>query len=200
MNSALEQWTGRTSLALRTFMVRFVYILFACGPLPFHFGLAELLSPFTIRYANATLGSPCVIDNTTYTDIGLNGHMLPTVVVRDNCRSPQYYCVQNTMLCEQSKTLGSPCQLDQECEQASMVWSASFCYNLSLTTAKLRNGILCGTTWNSSSCSPLAICHNGNVYHWRYVSLVRFSKILVRVSLIVFHSNDRNLFDADSYP
>ncbi|KAF9068174.1 hypothetical protein BDP27DRAFT_1295498 [Rhodocollybia butyracea] len=66
-------------------------------------------------YANAT--TACVIDNTTYTDVGFNGRLFNTVVVRDNCRSPQLYCGQDTLVCERSKVLGSSCQIDQECQE-----------------------------------------------------------------------------------
>lgn len=126
--------------------------------------------PFTIRYANATIGSPCIIDNTTYTDVGLSGQMFSTVVVRDNCRSPQYYCGQNSLLCEQSKALGSPCQIDQECEQASLAsYALSSDTNSSSNAAELCHGILCGTTRNSTSCSSLAVCYHSNVYQWRCV-------------------------------
>ncbi|KAJ4478960.1 hypothetical protein J3R30DRAFT_3289184 [Lentinula aciculospora] len=72
-------------------------------------------------YANATIGTPCIIDNTTYTDIGFNGQLFTTVVIRDNCHSPSLYCGQNSLLCEQSKVLGLPCQIDQECEQRNCV-------------------------------------------------------------------------------
>ncbi|KAJ3800575.1 hypothetical protein GGU11DRAFT_676980 [Lentinula aff. detonsa] len=74
-------------------------------------------------YANATLGTPCVIDNTTYTDIGLNGQLDTTIVIRDNCRSPYLYCDQTSLVCEQSKAIGSSCQIDQECEQRNCVVS-----------------------------------------------------------------------------
>lgn len=130
--------------------------------------LAE--QPFTIRYANATIGTPCIIDNTTYTDVGLNGQMFPTVVVRDNCRSPQYHCGQNSLLCEQSKALGSPCQIDQECEQASLTFHTPYSdTNPSSNAAELCHGLLCGTTGNSTSCSSLAVCYHSNVYQWRCV-------------------------------
>ncbi|KIK68000.1 hypothetical protein GYMLUDRAFT_154772 [Collybiopsis luxurians FD-317 M1] len=69
-------------------------------------------------FANATLGSTCIIDNTTYS-LGFDAESL--TVVRDNCRSPQYYCDQSNMLCQQSKTLGSPCRMDQECEKRNCV-------------------------------------------------------------------------------
>ncbi|KAF5390690.1 hypothetical protein D9757_002675 [Collybiopsis confluens] len=66
-------------------------------------------------FANATLGSPCVIDNTTYRFDDTS----TLTVVRDNCRSPQYYCGQKD--CEQSKAVGSSCSIDQECEQRNCV-------------------------------------------------------------------------------
>ncbi|GAW10465.1 hypothetical protein LENED_012734 [Lentinula edodes] len=72
-------------------------------------------------YANAAIGTPCIIDNTTYTDVGLNGQLYTTVVIRDNCHSPDLYCGQDSLLCEQSKSLGSPCQIDQECEERNCV-------------------------------------------------------------------------------
>ncbi|KAJ3761990.1 hypothetical protein EV360DRAFT_36592 [Lentinula raphanica] len=72
-------------------------------------------------YANGTMGTPCVIDNTTYTDVGLDGLPYTTVVIRDNCRSPDLHCGQTSLVCEQSRSLGSLCQNDQECEQRNCV-------------------------------------------------------------------------------
>ncbi|KAJ7157636.1 hypothetical protein C8R43DRAFT_882992 [Mycena crocata] len=67
------------------------------------------------RYANVTLGDRCITDNTTYIDIGPGGQQITNTVIRDNCRSPAFYCNPTELLCERTLPVGSLCQTDQQC-------------------------------------------------------------------------------------
>ncbi|KII85258.1 hypothetical protein PLICRDRAFT_337586 [Plicaturopsis crispa FD-325 SS-3] len=66
------------------------------------------------RYANVTVGQPCVIDNTTYMDVGVAGEPSSIVVTRDNCRT-EYFCDGTSSTCVPTQALGSLCQTDQQC-------------------------------------------------------------------------------------
>ncbi|KIY49298.1 hypothetical protein FISHEDRAFT_65324 [Fistulina hepatica ATCC 64428] len=69
------------------------------------------------RYANVTLGKPCIFDNTTYIDVGPDGKLYMLAIARDNCRSPQLYCDVSKRTCVPAKALGESCLVDQECEK-----------------------------------------------------------------------------------
>ena len=84
-----------------------------------------VLKEVTCRYANITLGQSCIVDNTTYTDTGPNGEQYMFTVMRDNCRSPQFYCDPGSSVCQRTKAVGMACQLDSECEEV-----CSFCRSL----------------------------------------------------------------------
>ena len=73
-------------------------------------------SLISARYANITIGSPCIIDNTTYTDFNLHGQQYQQVFTRDNCHTPQLYCKYDSMTCQHTKAIGIFCLGDQECE------------------------------------------------------------------------------------
>ncbi|KAI4522153.1 hypothetical protein K525DRAFT_199469 [Schizophyllum commune Loenen D] len=73
------------------------------------------------RYANATLGQSCVTDNTTYVDLDPDGSQYVTLVSRDNCRTPYYYCDAAQGVCLRSLAPGSSCAADRECEQHNCV-------------------------------------------------------------------------------
>jgi hypothetical protein len=79
-----------------------------------------LLMVTSYRYANVTLGQPCVIDDTAYNVTDANGQWSATVVTRDNCRTPTSYCETGSMVCESSKALGVPCLADHECGMVCM--------------------------------------------------------------------------------
>ena len=68
-----------------------------------------------------TLGLPCIIDNTTYTDLGPNGQQFTSVVTRDNCRTPELYCDENTTTCQHTKAIGLTCLADQQCQSVSLL-------------------------------------------------------------------------------
>ncbi|KAJ7844737.1 hypothetical protein B0H14DRAFT_2511182 [Mycena olivaceomarginata] len=79
-------------------------------------------------YANATLGERCIADNTTYLDIGPEQRLVHMVTItRDNCQSPRFYCNPTTLLCEQTRPVGSLCQTDPEC--TSFNCNAGTCAN-----------------------------------------------------------------------
>ena len=75
----------------------------------------KLNYPQPIRYANITLGQPCISDNTTYFDFGPGSERYSNVIIRDNCRSPQFYCDPEENVCIATKAVGLPCLSDVEC-------------------------------------------------------------------------------------
>jgi len=68
------------------------------------------------RYGNVTLAQPCQLENTTYIDFDITGGQFTTTVIRDNCRIPDFFCDPATMLCEQTKPVGTICRTDGECK------------------------------------------------------------------------------------
>ncbi|XP_006459690.1 hypothetical protein AGABI2DRAFT_65529 [Agaricus bisporus var. bisporus H97] len=69
------------------------------------------------RYANATLFSPCVMENTTYTFQASYSRTSHTVsVVRHNCVSHTLHCDPSTLTCATSKKIGEACEADFQCE------------------------------------------------------------------------------------
>ncbi|KAI0349555.1 hypothetical protein OH77DRAFT_1507429 [Trametes cingulata] len=94
-----------------------------CGPPPNWSDLASnqnfngsLCLKSTCRYANMTLGQPCVLDGVTYIDIGPNGEKFSNTVTRHNCKTPGFYCDSGVSACVPTKASGDPCGSDQECE------------------------------------------------------------------------------------
>ncbi|KAH9846143.1 hypothetical protein C2E23DRAFT_744760 [Lenzites betulinus] len=67
-------------------------------------------------YANATLGQSCIIDNVTYIDAGPNGQQFSNVVTRHNCQTPLFFCDAAFNACVPTKTLGTSCSSDLECQ------------------------------------------------------------------------------------
>lgn len=72
-----------------------------------------------IRYANVTLGLPCVSERAVYN--GLSNELNNITIARDNCRTtwPFLYCDPTSLLCEKMKNLGLPCENDRECLSVS---------------------------------------------------------------------------------
>ncbi|KAH9893411.1 hypothetical protein C8Q73DRAFT_696866 [Cubamyces lactineus] len=70
----------------------------------------------TCMYANMTLGQPCILDDVTYIDEGPNGEQFSNTILRDNCESPQFFCDSEAKACVPTKTLGTSCASDQECQ------------------------------------------------------------------------------------
>ncbi|KAL1941240.1 hypothetical protein VTO73DRAFT_7452 [Trametes versicolor] len=70
----------------------------------------------TCTYANMTLGQPCILDDVTYIDMGPNGEQFSNTVTRHNCQTPQFYCDASVKACVPTKTLGTTCITDQECQ------------------------------------------------------------------------------------
>lgn len=81
------------------------------------------------RYANVTLGLPCIIDSTFYTGYGtgIDGVEYSTTVVRDNCLTSFLYCEPSNMVCVQNKGIGQPCASDRECVSVSIVYFFLIC-------------------------------------------------------------------------
>ena len=83
------------------------------------------------RYANVTLGLPCILERTTY-----NGYNNPNnlnhethrhynvTISRDNCVSsrPKLYCSAKSLLCEKMKELEEGCESDRECISVSPIY------------------------------------------------------------------------------
>jgi len=67
------------------------------------------------QYANATLGSPCMLDNTVYLGHTAGGQEFTNLVSRDNCITPGFYCDPTTSLCTRAKQVGETCAEDKEC-------------------------------------------------------------------------------------
>jgi len=70
---------------------------------------------FTCQYQNATLGSPCIVENVAYTGYGSHGSTFVQIVSRDNCKTPESYCDGSTRVCMRVKDLGEACGGDKEC-------------------------------------------------------------------------------------
>jgi len=65
------------------------------------------------KWANVTLGLPCVVENTAYISYGANDEYID-IVSRDNCRIG-LYCDAAQRVCIQRKDLGTQCDADKEC-------------------------------------------------------------------------------------
>ncbi|KAH7924225.1 hypothetical protein BV22DRAFT_1067208, partial [Leucogyrophana mollusca] len=65
-------------------------------------------------YANATAGSPCVLENTTYTEVDSNARQVVINIIRDNCRSG-FFCHPTDMVCEHAVDNGLPCVTNRNC-------------------------------------------------------------------------------------
>src|ERR1700692_3328923 len=85
------------------------------------FHLFSQLSIHSTRYANVTLAQPCQLENTTYISLDLRGEQVMFVVIRDNCRAPEFFCDPATMLCGKTKSVGSVCRMDGECDTVSAI-------------------------------------------------------------------------------
>jgi type II secretory pathway pseudopilin PulG len=65
-------------------------------------------------WANATLGTSCVVENTPYTAYGVDGEFI-NIVSRGNCRIG-LYCDSASKVCMTSKVIGESCTADKECD------------------------------------------------------------------------------------
>ena len=76
----------------------------------------------TFRYANVTIGLPCILKRTTYTGYNRDNTPYNVTVSRDNCLSskPKLYCSSTTNICEKMKNLGSICSDSSECYSVSI--------------------------------------------------------------------------------
>ena len=97
------------------------------------------------RFANITLHHPCQIENTTYLETTPVGEPHTTIIIRDNCRTPGFYCNAANTKCEPTKPLQSKCQTDRECETVrapSRVHPGSADWVILSITATLRDYVL----------------------------------------------------------
>ncbi|CCM01150.1 uncharacterized protein FIBRA_03198 [Fibroporia radiculosa] len=69
------------------------------------------LSP---RWANASVGDACQVQNIAFVAFGRNGINYPDVVSRDNCRVGAY-CDSQKLACIRTKNIGVTCSADKEC-------------------------------------------------------------------------------------
>ena len=67
------------------------------------------------RWANKTLGLPCVRDVTIYMDI--TG--FANEITKHNCQTPRFYCHDQFQVCVPTKRLGIECGADYECHSVS---------------------------------------------------------------------------------
>jgi len=74
-------------------------------------------------WANATLGSQCVIENTPYIAYGFQGEFI-NIVSRDNCVLG-LYCDGTQKVCMNTKSLGVTCTADKECESWNCLTSGA---------------------------------------------------------------------------
>ncbi|PFH45892.1 hypothetical protein AMATHDRAFT_184139 [Amanita thiersii Skay4041] len=65
-------------------------------------------------WANATLGTNCVVENTPYIAYGFDGEFI-NIVSRDNCRVGSY-CDASQKVCMATKKVGDSCTADKECD------------------------------------------------------------------------------------
>lgn len=77
------------------------------------------------RYANATLGTPCIMDSTVYVGSGPKGEQFSNTVLRDNCIKPGLYCNTTSNVCEVTLQLGLSCQNDLECDSVCLLAALS---------------------------------------------------------------------------
>ncbi|KZT56934.1 hypothetical protein CALCODRAFT_453649 [Calocera cornea HHB12733] len=70
---------------------------------------------FTCQWQNATIGSPCIVENVAYTGYGSHGSVFIQVVSRDNCKTPESYCDGSQRVCMRVKAVGDSCGGDKEC-------------------------------------------------------------------------------------
>ena len=75
---------------------------------------------YTTRYANVTLGAPCITDSTSYVGTGPKGKTSSNTVLRDNCISPDLYYNATSNICEKKQAIGLVCQNDLECGSVSL--------------------------------------------------------------------------------
>lgn len=64
-------------------------------------------------WANASLGTACVVENTAYVAYEASGEFLD-IVSRGNCR-PGLYCDSQSLVCKSEKAVGDSCAADKEC-------------------------------------------------------------------------------------
>jgi len=65
-------------------------------------------------WANATLGTTCLVENTAYIAYGADGEFID-IVSRGNCRLG-LYCDSQQKVCMKNKMLGDACTADKECD------------------------------------------------------------------------------------
>ncbi|KAF8161051.1 hypothetical protein B0H34DRAFT_699202 [Crassisporium funariophilum] len=66
------------------------------------------------RWAEVTLGAPCVVENTPYIAYGVSGEFID-IVSRGNCKLG-LYCDSGAKVCMTNKLLGESCTADKECD------------------------------------------------------------------------------------
>ncbi|KAF8637062.1 hypothetical protein AX17_003082 [Amanita inopinata Kibby_2008] len=68
----------------------------------------------TCMWANVTLGTECVVENTPYIAYGFDGEFV-NIVSRDNCHIG-LYCDASQKICMNAKNVGDSCTADKECQ------------------------------------------------------------------------------------
>jgi hypothetical protein len=87
-----------------------------CLSLRTFFSFVFMKDCHTIRYTNATLSAPCIMENTTYIFPSAFSRSLETLfVVRHNCVLPGLYCDPSSLSCVTAKPINESCTADFEC-------------------------------------------------------------------------------------
>ncbi|KAK0485044.1 hypothetical protein IW261DRAFT_1560711 [Armillaria novae-zelandiae] len=145
----------------------------------------------TCMYTNGTLGQPCITENTTYQD-NFNGQQYTNTIIRDNCKAPDYYCGQASMVCEAARALRYPCQAHEEC--VSRNCARGFCADPPEAPLKIQSwqyaltticiiGILVVTVM------LLALVHKRNrLQHYRELREYYDEQLGLRRAIISLHS------------
>lgn len=107
LSSPIPAFTVSTLTAL------FVLMVSACASL-FSFRFFKYTKLILgVRWANVTLGLPCVVENTPYIAYAGTSEFID-IVSRGNCMVGMY-CDAQQKVCVQNKVLNEACQADKEC-------------------------------------------------------------------------------------
>lgn len=144
------------------------------------------------RYANATLGQRCILDNTTYIDPGPNGKQISRTIFRDNCRTPALFCDQTYLQCLPAKPLGFPCFRDQEC--LTFNCDEEICVEPPETPLRVNPWQTAVTTVcillaMSATCTTLVLVHKRQkMVHYRELREYYHEQLSLRRDIISLHS------------
>jgi len=119
----------------------------------------------TCTYANVSADQQCVVDHTTYIDIGPDGEHFSNTITRHNCEGTQLYCDPSSLRCAPTKGVGTPCASDEECQSVS-----------GLATVDASHYIHGFVQFNCDASGACAIppLHITKVYPWQFAVTITF--------------------------